>query len=251
VTFSESSPVVPAVPGRAGLSGRWWVPVVGYGLALGLAMIALQEALLQSQTPWAAEFAWGNGDLNGYLEGTRHFLSTGTPYTTDQLSGQWALGTHSFIHPPIALLLFLPFLILPWALFWLIPIAGTIWLVARSRPGPWRLCLMAALLIWPHSIGAIEAGNTDLWATFAMALGMRYGWPLVLLAIKPTFGFLALIGVRDRSLWIAAAITGGLSLLFLPLWFQWIDVVRGAGIAPSYSLLGLPLILIPVVAGRR
>lgn len=214
------------------------------GIALGIGVYAAQELAWMAGSPWAQQFAFANGDIAGYLDGTRRFLVTGSPYETGVLT----LSAHSFIHPPIALALFLPFLWLPSILWWAIPIVGTAYLVVRSRPAPWTWPLIALALLWPRSQGAILAGNSDLWVMFVVALGVRFGWPIVGLILKPTFAPLGLLWLRDRRTRIAALGIGLAMLPLLPLWLQWFSVVRQIDGGLAYSIGSLPLVLLPTVA---
>ena len=216
---------------------------IAYGLALACLVLALQEAVLFAGSEWGRQWAFGDGDLNGYLAGAQRFLETGSPYEP------WTgLGPHTFIHPPIALPLFVPFLWLPAVLWWAIPLVGTGVLIAASRPSPWRVAALAACLAWPRSVGAVLAGNSDIWAMFAVALGVRFGlWPL--LAFKPSFGFLAILGARDRRTWIAGAALGLVSLAQLPLWIEWFGLVRRIEGGLVYSLAALPLVCLPLCGG--
>lgn len=67
-------------------------------------------------------------DFDGYLAAGRRFLETGSPYTAVQLLGPydpWSLPqTEVFLYPPTALLLVLPFLVLPAFLWWALPLAA-------------------------------------------------------------------------------------------------------------------------------
>ncbi|MGH9034606.1 MAG: hypothetical protein ACRD0O_02495 [Acidimicrobiia bacterium] len=83
---------------------------------------------------WARLYA--GGDLGGYVAGARRFLDTGSPYLPEQVAGPWQLGPYSFVHPPAALALFVPFVVLPAVLWWAIPIAVTAWALWRLRPHP-------------------------------------------------------------------------------------------------------------------
>jgi len=232
---------------------RWYRPTM-VAITIVLGFFALSEYRDFVRSSWGQTYGLGNGDLVGYLEGARRFLETGTPYAADQLSGQhWHLEPHSFIHPPSALFLMVPFLWLPAVLWWILPIVGTAALIRGWRPAPWTWPLMMLSVAWPRSAGTIVAGNSDLWAAMFVALGCRYGWGFALLAIKPTFAPLALLRARSRTLWLALAIVAAISLPMLGLWLQYATVIRNTDIDLLYSVLNLPLILLPVVAwaGRR
>lgn len=221
------------------------------GFALAAVLYAIEEGIGQAHSAWAPQFGFDHGDWQGYLDGARRFLATGTPYAPEQLGAHWQLEPHSFIHPPLALALFIPFLWLPVILWWIIPLAGTAIIVALARPGPWRVLAIALCVAWPRTIGALEAGNSDIWAMFFVALGTRFGWPVVFLAIKPTFVPVGLLWAGDRRTWIAAGIVSLAMLPLIPLWLQWLHVVTTAGLDYTYSVPSLPLIVLPVIGGLR
>jgi hypothetical protein len=225
--------------------------MVGLAVAFSVAAVAIALDLLMS--PWARDYAFANGDLQGYLEGTRRFLASGSPYVGEQTSGPWQISTHSFIHPPSALPLFLPFLVLPAVLWWLIPVVGTVALIAYWRPAEWTWPLIALCLAWPRSAGSLFAGNSDLWAAFFVAVSLHVRPVALALLVKPTFLPLALLGVKDRTFWATAAVLVGLLAISAPLWVSYASVVTNAHLPITYSLLNLPLIVMPLIAwlGRR
>ena len=199
---------------------------------------------------WNSDWArlYAGGDLGGYLHGARRFLDTGSPYLPAHVAGPWTLEAHSFVHPPAALALFVPFLTLPAVLWWATPIGVTAWLLARLRPARWTWPLLVLCLIWPRLIGSLLAGNSDMWAMAIVALGAAFAWPFVFLVIKPTFAPIALLGSRRRSWWIAAAVVGVANLVALPLWLEYLAVVRNSQLRLDYSLLNLPLVALPAIA---
>jgi hypothetical protein len=199
---------------------------------------------------WNSEWArlYAGGDLGGYLDGTRQLLATGSPYLPAHVAGPWTLEAHSFVHPPPALALFVPFLVLPAVLWWAIPLVLTGWAIARLRPARWTWPLLVLCLIWPRSIGSLLAGNSDMWAMAIVAAGVVFAWPLVLLVIKPTFAPLALLGIRRRSWWIALVVVAAVNLPVLPLWLEYLAVVRNSQLRLDYSLLNLPLVALPAIA---
>ena len=219
---------------------------VAAGLAVGIGIAAVW---LFFQTLWSD---WGRffvgSDLVGYTDGARRFIDTGSPYTAEQLAGPWQLDIRSFIHPPIALGLFIPFLVLPALLWWAIPAAILGWALWRLRPAPWTWPVMLLLLCWPRSLGSIIAGNTDIWIMAFVAAAAVLRWPAAFIVIKPSFAPLLLIGVRRRSWWLTMAVLGVISLLMLPLWFEWVTVLRNASPDPLYSIFNLPLVSIGLVA---
>jgi hypothetical protein len=216
-------------------------------LAITLLGLAAYQLVTLAATLWGQGLV-GSDVLQGYLPGAQRFLDTGSPFTADQLAGPWVLGYHSFIHPPAALPLFLAFLVLPLPLWWIIPIGVTTYAVSRLQPAPWAWPVMAACLVWPRSTGALLFGNSDIWAMAFVAAGAVWGWPIVALAVKPTFVPLALLAVRERRVWIAGTIAAPVMLPFAALWIDWLTVIRNGGLSWSYSLVNLPLIVMPAVA---
>ena len=204
-------------------------------------------------------------DFNQYVDGARRWLETGTPYVASEIGAPFEFGPETFLHPPIALLLFAPFTVLPWFLYWLIPIGGTAALVAWWRPDRWTWPLMALLLNWPRFGGAVVVGNSDLWIAFFVACGLAGGWPMLLLAIKPSIAPVAAVEVALLALageimrpWLTRFLVAGVVFLlvcalFGSLWLDWLAVVRHSPADPLYSLGALPWLAVPIVAwlGRR
>lgn len=235
-------------PDSATTRARRWYRPIAFALTLVIGLWAAWLLVELARSPFGRDWAFGSGDLLGYLDGARRFLATGSPYLPAQVDGPWALGPHSFIHPPSALPLFVPFLWLPSVLWWAIPILGTAWLVVNTRPAPWTWPLIALCLVWPRSAGALIAGNSDLWAMLFVALGLRFGWPFTMLIFKPTFALLAVLGIRHVQVWRAGVVAAIAMLPLLPLWLDYVSVIRNAGLDFSYSLLNLPLVVLPVFA---
>lgn len=188
-------------------------------------------------------------DFEYYRAVGERFLADGSYYLPRQLSGPYVVALmQDVLYPPLALLLFVPFAVLPWVLWWAIPIAITSYVLWTLRPAPWAWCAMLLLLAWPRAIGAYLFGNTDIWAVAAVAAGIRWGWPAVLLAVKPVFAPFALIGIRYRSWWVAAVVLVLVSIPMLPLWLDYVRSTRNMSINGDYSLGSLPLLLVPIVA---
>jgi hypothetical protein len=125
--------------------------------------------------------------------------------------------------------------------------------VTRFRPAPWTWPILAILVAWPAQVGTILFGNSNMWAIAAFAGGLAFGWPGMLLVLKPSFAPFALAGMRRRSWWVAALLLGALSLVMLPLWVDYVVAIRNSDVSPAYSFGNVPPMLIPVVAwlGRR
>jgi hypothetical protein len=219
------------------------IPTVLAGVLVALALVNLVQGGLSD---WGRQFAFR--DLDGYLDGTRRFLATGSPYDPLAIAGAWELGPHSFIHPPTALPLFLPFLVLPAFLWWAVPLGVTAYAVRRLSPAPWSWPVMALGLVWIRSTGSLLAGNTDMWAMAFVAAGAVWGWPAALLAVKPTFAPLAVVAITRRRFWIGAVAVAVASLAMAGLWLEYAAVIRNSGVSLAYSLLNLPLVAVPAVA---
>lgn len=213
--------------------GVLWV-FAAYGVILGIGRVAPSDV---------------GADQRFYGSIAERWLATGELYP-GQLEGPYQLQfMRDNTYPPNALLLFVPFTVLPAVLWWLIPAAVLGFAFWRWRPGLWGWAALALLVLWPRTVGAVIFGNTDLWMTALVAAGLLWGWPAVLLTVKPTLAPLALVGVRHRSWWVAAVIAVVLGLVTLPLWLDYLSAIRNArGLGWDYSLGSLPMVLIPLVA---
>lgn len=224
-----------------------WTAAFLRSLGLVIAALAVVRFVVVLFEPFGQRFL--ANDLNGYVAGARRFLETGSPYLAEQLSGRWQLQPDSFIHPPVAVILFAPFIVLPAVLWWAIPIGLTAWSVIRLRPSAWSWPLMAACLLWPRTDGILIAGNTDMWVAAAVGVSLAFGVPApVLVVMKPSYLPLALIGLRRPAWWVVGIVVAIICLLFGPLWFQYVKVLAGVTLEPIYSLFNVPYVLVPVVA---
>jgi hypothetical protein len=187
-------------------------------------------------------------DVGNYLAATHRWIETGTPYLAAEVSGPFQIAPTTFLHPPVALYLFVPFLVLPLVLWWAIPIGIVIWCIASWRPADWTWPVMVGLLALTRFMVPLIVGNTDLWVWAAIAAGLRFGWPAVLVAIKPSLIPFALIGVRRRIWWLAGLVVLVASVPFGSLWVDWISVVRNAPKDLGYSIPNVPWLAIPILA---
>lgn len=164
-------------------------------LALAWGAIQIGDVLVH----WRYAHSIGS-DYHLYTTAAARWLAGGGFYHPYQLSGPYIIGDHiggngPILYPPTMLLLFVPFTVLPWILWWAIPIGVTAWVVRHHRPRPLVWPVLAFLVAFPTTLSAIETGNPTLWFTMALALGTVYGWPAILLVLKPTIAPLALIGL--------------------------------------------------------
>ncbi len=193
-------------------------------------------------------------DYTLYMDATRSWLAGTGFYLPFQLEGPYEILHGVVLYPPTILLLLVPFTFLPAVLWWAIPIALTTWIAIWHRPAPWAWFLMAACLWLPITGVRLLHGNPGIWVTAAVALGTRFAWPSVFVLLKFTLAPFALIGVRHRSWWIALAGLVLVSLLFLPMWLDYLLVVRnGSSGGILYSVTEVPMVAIPAIGwlGRR
>ena len=217
------------------------------GLAAVLIGIGAAEAVMLFQIIGAQD-ALG-ADPVFFREIAQRWIDTGKFYTEHQLSGPYTTVTlQDNLYPPSALYLFVPFTVLPAALWWILPIAFVIWAVWRLRPRAWAWPLLALVLALPKTWVVLLYGNTDMWLTAFVAGAVLFAWPAILITIKPSLVFLALIGITRRSWWIAAAVFAVLNIPLIPLWLEWTTVIRNSTVTAEYSLANLPLITLPIVA---
>jgi hypothetical protein len=168
-------------------------------------------------------------------------------YLPHQLTGPYDVTLMAdVLYPPTGLLLFVPAAVLPWPLWWA-PAAILVAVAWGWRPAWWGIAIALILLTWPRAHAAFLYGNTDMWVAAAVAGGLRWGWPAVLITIKPTLAPFALIGIRRRSMWLSVAAMGAFLLLSLPLWLDYISAMSNLRIGSDYSVGSLPLVLVPVV----
>jgi len=193
-------------------------------------------------------------DYGFYRDVGARWLADGTYYLPHQLAGPYDLELmRDVLYPPTGLLLFVPAAVLPGVLWWAVPIGVTIYVARGWSPQRWAIGAALLLLAWPRAHAAFLFGNTDMWAMAAVAAGLRWGWPVIFVALKPTLAFLALIGIRRESWWLAAFGLGLLTAATMSLWLDYFIALgntRNMGL--DYSLGAIPLLCVPIVlwAGR-
>ncbi len=187
-------------------------------------------------------------DYRWHVEAAQRLLDTGTPYLPWQLAGPYEIGNGAILYPPTAFLLFVPFIWLPAVLWWAIPIAVLAYGLAWHRPPLWAWVVITTCLALEKSLNVYIFGNPSMWIVAAIAAGTIWRWPFVFVFAKPTFAPIALLGIRDRRWWIALVLLGVASLVFLPVWFDWLAVVRNSDVSLLYNAPTVPLMLAPLVA---
>jgi hypothetical protein len=256
VTAGASNRIAGLDTVRAGERASYVAAQVIIGLAI-LLLLAELIVRLQSRT---TEVVFNQGiDYRTYVDAARRWLAGGSFYEPYQLAGPYPIVSREILYPPIMLVLLVPFTVLPALLWWAIPLSITTWLVAWHRPSVWGCAAICGLLILPvpfmselaWSLGTIVSGNPAMWVVAAVAAGTRWGWPAVLVLLKPSLLPFALIGIRTGRWWVAAVLLTTAAAVFLPLWIQYATVLlnaRGPSATLLYSLGNVPLMLVPVVA---
>lgn len=193
-------------------------------------------------------------DFDTFLAFTQRWLDTGSMYWPYQLAGPFDPRPSPHIpdvvpsmYPPHAVLLFAPFLVLPSFLFWLIPLSVIAYAVWTWRPALWTWPIVVAVMTLPESFNPVIVGGTTMWMVAAVAGALLWGWPAILITLKPSMAPFLLIGIHRRSWWVAAIAVGLLALPFGSLWLDYLTVVRNAQTDITYSFGSIPVMLLPVV----
>lgn len=233
---------------------RWGriLPIVLTGVFLLAAAYTL--AILLTDPRYASSRS--QVDFVIYRDAAARWLSGGPFYHSEQVAGPYYTLSGHVLYPPVALVLFVPFVYLPAAVWWAIPLSIIGWRVVTLRPSPRAIAAIAACLAWPYTIQLVMSGNPAMWIVAAVALSTRWPAAGVLVFLKPSLFPFALFGIRTRSWWLALGGFAIVSLAFLPLWSQWLAAIvnaRGPLSGPLYSIREVPMMLIPLVAwlGRR
>ena len=195
-------------------------------------------------------------DYRPIMEAADRWVEGESFYPARQLEGPYIRlgllpdGTTEINYPPIALYLFVPFTVLPALLWWVLPLGLVALALVRMRPAMWTWPILAFLLYNPKTQEVIIAGNPGMWVTAAVAWGLLLGWPAMAVAIKPSLGPLALVGVRHRSWWVGLAVVAVAALPFgLGMWLDWIAGIRNmTNGTVLYSAHELWINAIPIVA---
>jgi len=225
----------------------WLALRVVFGvLLLWVLWFAVQESSLPNIGPSGTY-----GDQTLYMEAARRWLAGGPFYHPYQLAGPYVVEKFEIMYPPTILPLLVAFAFLPDFLWWTIPLAILVGVVLYWRPSLVGWTLILACLAPPITLTIYMWGNPGIWIVAFLALGTVYGWPAVFVLLKFPLAPFALIGIRRRSWWVAAGVLAVVSLMFLPLWGDYVTVLlnaRGPLVGLTYSLPSVPLMLIPLIA---
>ncbi len=185
------------------------------------------------------------GDFLDYRAAAARWLADGTFYQPWQLEGRYEIRPGAILYPSALLILLVPFTVLPGFLWWLVPIATLLGVVAWHRPPNWSWPLLALPLNYEFTTWTLIYGTPTLWIAAAVALGTLRP-PLTALAlVKPSVFPVALIGSNDRRWWLIAA---GLVLASLPMARDYVRALTNSNGDLLYSLHDMPLLLVPIAA---
>jgi hypothetical protein len=187
-------------------------------------------------------------DHDFYSDVGARWLATGLYYLPYQFEPHDFLNMGDNLYPPSALPLFIGAAVLPAVVWWAIPVGVLVFAIFSWRPGRWSIAAMLLLLAWPRAHGAFLWGNTDMWMAAGVAAGLRWGWPAIALTLKPSLALFALFGVRRRSFWLAGIAIAAFAAWTLPMWLDYLTVMRNTRLPLDYSLRSIPLLLVPVTA---
>jgi hypothetical protein len=220
-------------------------------VAIGsVGLVLLVRQLVELVANWSGYYGFAD-DFTLSIEAAERWLHGGGFYYPFQLTGPYTVWPWAEIYPPPALLLYLPWLVLPAVLWWAIPIGVTSWVVWSWRPRPLAWAAIALLLAWPTTVALVYWGNSGMWFVSALAAATRWGWPGALILVKLGLAPFALVGIWRRSWWLAAAGVAGACLLFLPMWPDYVTAMRNLetdGPFFLYSVSSVPTMLIPIFA---
>lgn len=217
---------------------------------IGLAVLALVGQLVVGFAflNWGAT-DWG-GDLRAYVEASRMWLHGDGFYLTRQLHGPYQTELGDVLYPPTVLYVFLPFIVLPAQLWWVLGVGLLAYVVWLWRPALWAVALILVCLAYPNNAITIFRGAPVIVVSALVGAALRWKWPGALILLKPSILPFALIGIRSRGWWLTAALLVILTLPLLSLVPDWLHAVidsRGYG-GLLYSARDLPLLMIPVFA---
>lgn len=246
------------VPRRArlGLVGRA-LPVVAAGV-----LVLSAITILVARWGAFARLDLVGVDLDIYRTYGQRFLDTGSMYAASQLVGPYDGQPYvsgpipadmPSMYPPTTAYLFATFTVIPGALWWAIPIGVTVYVIARLRPARWTWPLLVLPFATPEAASGLIAGNTAMWLLAGVSGGILWGWPALLVLMKPFLAPFALMGARKRGWWVGLALAAALSVPLIAQWLAYPTVVVNA-YNLNYSPIGyVPMLLVPVVAwlGRR
>jgi hypothetical protein len=188
-------------------------------------------------------------DLAIYQQATSRVLAGQSWFLDRQLGGSYAIQHGDVLYPPVSAFFFGPWLVLPAWTFVAMAVSIVAAYVLIARPSVFVWPVLALFASDPTTLLLVMFGNPGLWTAAFIALGLRFGWPGVLVLLKPSVGPLALVGIHRRGWWFGLATLGLGSLVLLEHTLQYPRVLvdaHGGGI--GYSIASLPMTVIPLIA---
>jgi hypothetical protein len=225
-----------------------WKWSIATGLSIGFLVVAAAELW------WGISlYHWGDTpgiDLDIYLDASRRVLGGAPWHLAPEVAGPFEVQMGDVLYPITSIVLFAPWLVLPRVLWWALPIVLTVAMVIAWRPRPWSWPLMAMCIAWPMTLARTITGNPSLWMMAFLAVGLSFGWATALIALKPPLLPFALLGARSRAWWLVVGLLAGVSIVFFNDLIQYPTVIANArnGLGMLYSVIDVPMILIPGVA---
>jgi hypothetical protein len=223
---------------------------IRHGILLASAVVLVagwSGALLGQNLPFGRDLTLYQAQLRGWLAGA-------PMYPAYELAGPFQIVEGSILYPPVAIVAFLPTLLMPAILWWLIPAGIVAWAFRDVRLRVRAILPVALCLALPGSALLITAGNPDIWIIAALAVSLRWnGAASAFIWLKPSVFPLALIGIRKRWWWAVAGAIALVSLALLPHTIDWIHVLLNARntnlrTGLTYSIGDMPLLMAPVIA---
>lgn len=214
-----------------------------------IALIGIQVArLVVWLRDWPSVVAlMTDADHEIYYQAALRIRAGGPVYPAFQLAGPYSVVQLPELYPPTTVFgLIVPMSYLPAVLWWAIPLAVIVAVVAYWRPSPMGWIGILLCLTVERTWISIAAGNPAIWVTAAVALGTRWRPASALVLMKPTLAPFALPGIRSRGWWVVVLIGLAVSVPMLPLWGQWITSVLN--VRGQEFVDGLALPLIPLIA---
>jgi hypothetical protein len=218
--------------------------------AAGILLATLYVNLVATPAPLPEQ--WGV-DHQFFMQVAHRWRDGQSVYLPLQLAGPYTVTSgRDLIYPPTMLFLFVPLSYVPAVMWWVIPLGSLAVFVWRLKPEPWTWVLFALIFAWPRTDAIIIMGNTSMWIAMFVAFGLAWGWPAVLVLLKPSLAPLLFAGLRRiAGLAIGTIAFIAVNLPLLPLWGDYLAAIRNAGTTwppLTYSLWDVPLVLLPAVA---
>jgi len=193
--------------------------------------------------------AGGGVDFTLYRDAAGGWLAGQPFYLPHQLAGPYPVTPGDRLYPPPALLLFLPFTVLPPVLWWAIPAAVIAMVLWRLRLRPAALLFLAFVAWWPPTTVKVWTGNPVIWIAAALWIATLWRPAAVAVLLKPTLLPFALFGANERDWWVGLAVAAAVAVLFAPMWPDYLTATLNAQTPGGllYSLQEVPLLAAPLV----